>query len=675
MAKFLAALSAVELPNPDWPTPAYLTVFKNGDEFPYETGAISGNGEEVKWSPLKDHLAMAGNDGIIVWARGLFGLELVPVSGGPFLGVTQSVEFSPDGQIMVVGGYMSGIGGGSIIVYARDGDNGYNHTQTIGGLGQTAFDKVSELHFNPAGTMLAVGANKVRIFDVAAGVFTENAAATAALVGANGSMDLVRGLRFSPDGTKLLVSNREAVKAYNVPAWTEIVTGMAGFDSSSIRWSPDGSMFAVSVHGGAVRIYSSAYALLQSINAPATTLFNGIDWSEDGETLYAYSHGGVDYYGVGICSINIDTMAISHITNVNSLGASYNKWVSAMEVAILPSVGPLEVTVEKNSSFNAIVSEIVYGDVNIVDISTPASNGSALGSEDDLSPSGAPYLYYTPTADFVGDDSFTYTGTDPEGTSAPATVIVHVVDSASMNCDCDCGYPTETFKSMQDRVAVEMGYASQLAALQSGVLLQIKNALNFAQRRVVEDITEIQAIRYFSWQLEDGVSKYCTTDNLETCRNQLRAARIYEAYIQNGAGHIITRLIKGIPYDLHSGGDLDRSTPSRYEVRSCIELWPVPTGGQDLKLVVLGQLAAVDMVADADTPSTTPDLIVMRAIAFLKSKKGHPDASDWMSQYRQTIGILNADGFIDERHIPNHVADRWAERLTHVMEPRIYLEP
>lgn len=240
------------------------------------------------------------------------------------------------------------------------------------------------------------------------------------------------------------------------------------------------------------------------------------------------------------------------------------------------------------------------------------------------------------------------------------------------NCDCDCGYETETLGSMVERVAIPMGYATQLDALQDGVKKQIVNELNMQQRRVVEDLIEIGNERFFSWLLRDGVTRYCTDENIETCRQKLLAARISEAYIVNRAGLIVTRLDRGIPFDYHSGGDLARSIPTRYELRSCIEVWP-PPAGDDLMLVVRGQLAATPMVADTDVASCNADLVVMRAIAFLKSRKGHPDASDWMSQYRQSLGVMNADTFADQRFVPDDCEGRY-ERLTHVMEPRVYDE-
>lgn len=238
------------------------------------------------------------------------------------------------------------------------------------------------------------------------------------------------------------------------------------------------------------------------------------------------------------------------------------------------------------------------------------------------------------------------------------------------NCDCDCGYPTKTREEMRSEVAIAMGYAAQLAALPASFEQKVNYQLNLHQRMAAQDIVEINAVRYFSWDVEQGQTKFCTTDNLETCRNVLAATRITEAYIVTD-DNVITRLVKGIEYQRYEAGN-PASTPSHYEVRSCIEIWPPPD--RAMKLVVKGSLAAVDMTADTDTPTVDPDLVVLRTIAFMKAGKGHQDAQLYMGQYRSFIAGLNAEGHTDERYVPGKL--RWDrvrdERLTHLMEPRIY---
>lgn len=234
------------------------------------------------------------------------------------------------------------------------------------------------------------------------------------------------------------------------------------------------------------------------------------------------------------------------------------------------------------------------------------------------------------------------------------------------NCDCDCGYPTKTLAQMREEVAIPMGYGAQLFSLPASVIRLIDWHLNNAQRIAAQDIKEINAQRYFTWNVEPGQTKFCTTDNIETCRNVLAATRITEAWIVRDDNQR-DRLTKGITFGM-AANDNPRSTPSRYDVRSCIEIWPPPD--RAMKLVVKGTLAAVDMVADTDTPTVDPTLIISRALAFYKAGKGHQDAQIYMGQYNQFLSGLNKEAFNDYRFNTGHCQRE--ERLTHVMQRRVY---
>lgn len=238
------------------------------------------------------------------------------------------------------------------------------------------------------------------------------------------------------------------------------------------------------------------------------------------------------------------------------------------------------------------------------------------------------------------------------------------------NCDCDCGYPSETLAQIRAKVASLMGYSAQIAALPASVQLAILTNLNMQQRLVVTDVSEIQNTRYFSWPVAVGETKFCPTENQETCRNLLMATKISEAYFV-GAGNVITRLTKGIPFQLYEAAN-PSSIPSRYDVRSCIEIWPPPVAAGTL--VVKGTLAAVDLVNDSDKVMVDPTALLMRTVAFMKSSKGHEDAGNYSGQYWDYIGNLVADTHTDERYIPGWCMrdPRFEERLTNNMEPRTY---
>lgn len=221
------------------------------------------------------------------------------------------------------------------------------------------------------------------------------------------------------------------------------------------------------------------------------------------------------------------------------------------------------------------------------------------------------------------------------------------------NCDCDCGYPTKTLAELRSEVATLMGYSSQLAALPPGFSELVRRHLNMMQKMIVADISEIRNDRYFSWDVAIGQTKFCTTENLETCRRLLVATKVREMFFIQ-AGNIITKLRKGIPFLLHSGGE-PSSIPSLYEIRSCIEIWPPPsvTG----TLYAKGTLAAVDMVEDGDACSVDEAALVLRTVAFMKANKGHQDANIYMSQYQDYIGSLMSDSHNDMRYIPRGCDD------------------
>jgi uncharacterized protein YhjY with autotransporter beta-barrel domain len=83
-----------------------------------------------------------------------------------------------------------------------------------------------------------------------------------------------------------------------------------------------------------------------------------------------------------------------------------------------PIAGAVSATVAYDSVGNPITLNLTGGAPTSVAVSTPATNGtaSAVGTA----------ITYTPTPGYFGPDSFAYTATNADGTSAPATVTITV---------------------------------------------------------------------------------------------------------------------------------------------------------------------------------------------------------------------------------------------------------
>lgn len=85
-----------------------------------------------------------------------------------------------------------------------------------------------------------------------------------------------------------------------------------------------------------------------------------------------------------------------------------------------PIANPVIATVVRGSVANPITLNLVGGPATFVTVDTGPTNGTATAS--------GTAITYSPFAGHVGGDSFTYTATNPSGTSAPATVSITVTN-------------------------------------------------------------------------------------------------------------------------------------------------------------------------------------------------------------------------------------------------------
>uniref|UniRef100_UPI003752FEF0 Ig-like domain-containing protein n=1 Tax=Undibacterium sp. TaxID=1914977 RepID=UPI003752FEF0 len=102
---------------------------------------------------------------------------------------------------------------------------------------------------------------------------------------------------------------------------------------------------------------------------------------------------------------------------INAAGTSANASMIIEVSRVAPIANPVTASVVQNSANNSIGSNVIGSGISIV-IDTPPSHGT-------LSVSGL-NMSYTPTAGYVGSDSFTYMASNSAGTSAPADVSIVV---------------------------------------------------------------------------------------------------------------------------------------------------------------------------------------------------------------------------------------------------------
>lgn len=106
----------------------------------------------------------------------------------------------------------------------------------------------------------------------------------------------------------------------------------------------------------------------------------------------------------------------------NDHGTTWGQVGNAIAVYIEGTAPPIanavSATVAYDSSNNLIALNITAGPPTSVTVASGANHGTAIASGTSIT--------YTPTPGYFGPDSFTYTATNAEGTSAPATVTITV---------------------------------------------------------------------------------------------------------------------------------------------------------------------------------------------------------------------------------------------------------
>lgn len=93
--------------------------------------------------------------------------------------------------------------------------------------------------------------------------------------------------------------------------------------------------------------------------------------------------------------------------------------------------------------------------------------------------------------------------------------------------------------------------------------------------------------------------------------------------------------------------------PQRYEIRQCIQLWPVPdaTAGN---LIIKGHFGLEPFAADTDKVTIDDRAVFLMALANAKAHYRQPDAGNYVQQLEIYLDNLVAGAHLTKRYIPGH---------------------
>lgn len=251
------------------------------------------------------------------------------------------------------------------------------------------------------------------------------------------------------------------------------------------------------------------------------------------------------------------------------------------------------------------------------------------------------------------------------GTSSIVVAIQLEDLTDDFNCDCESGlmytdpsgnisllgqqFKLDTLANLRTRAAIRLGYAAQAANLPAGLSTEIDEYLRDAQLQLDLKLRASNMERFFRWTMVPGQRYYGLSKSEGGCNLLLNPYKVTWVGFEdlNKAWY---NLIEGIPPEFYTRANINFGWPARYEIKSCIEIFPAPQAAYTLW--VKGNFGLRPFVANTDVTSFDAELVLLLALGNLKAKKGQADAQALISQATTYIGALVAGRHATARYVP-----------------------
>lgn len=142
-----------------------------------------------------------------------------------------------------------------------------------------------------------------------------------------------------------------------------------------------------------------------------------------------------------------------------------------------------------------------------------------------------------------------------------------------------------------------------------------------------------------------------TTNTTAYCTKLMEPTKITYVGISRADSNIYP-LLPGISPSLR-GSPAPTGQPSRYEFRSCIEIWPTPTAADETStLLVKGKYGLLSFEEDEDVTTIDWLCVFQMALFLAKSHYGHPDAQNYYTMATDRMAMFIQDAHGTNRYVP-----------------------
>lgn len=205
-----------------------------------------------------------------------------------------------------------------------------------------------------------------------------------------------------------------------------------------------------------------------------------------------------------------------------------------------------------------------------------------------------------------------------------------MTDLAEVNCDCEDVSPYKTLAELSVEFMIGAGYAAQAANPPPGMAVLMRFWLNQAQNLLWLRYKEARGIRMFKWTMIPGLRFYGVdaSDDGDTeggiCALKLDPKKVTWVGFED-LNQSWVQLWEGISPELYTRLQTTPGWPARYEIRSCIEIFPAPQAAYTLW--IKGSFDKTELVADGDRASMDDSAVLWMALGMYKKDATLRDAA------------------------------------------------
>lgn len=176
----------------------------------------------------------------------------------------------------------------------------------------------------------------------------------------------------------------------------------------------------------------------------------------------------------------------------------------------------------------------------------------------------------------------------------------------------------------------------------------VNNWLQSAQKLLYHMYSQLHTERIYTWTMQPGQRFYGLMDAEGCCPKQLDAYKVTWVGWEDLNGAWLP-LCQGIPPELYTRATTTRGFPERYEIRSCIEIFPAPQAAY--KLRIKGHFGLEPFTADSHRTTIDDEAVFLLALGNAKTYFKQPDAQNILQQANSRIRSLVAGTHHTARYV------------------------